>query len=213
VNAICRLVAVLACLTVFALAQPARTPAENHMADNVQRALAHIDAFEKNRDADELREATNILTSTDISLAPSSQERMGLRHAVFHAWLRLLNLLDATLDPAFQPAAKPALGQLPPGEAGLPYASGTKPEDIKDPVLRKKYEESIEKNRQKSAAYGLQVKLRRVNETATPNVERYIRQFYSTASLDQKELHEDISKAIKNPKRAEQLIQAGKPKP
>jgi len=180
----------------------------NSMSTNIERAVTDVSSFEKKGSIEDLRQAVNILEGVDINGKTSLESRIELRRLTLAAWLRLLNAIDGKMDPKFNPSDVPALSLVPPGPAGLQYPSGTKPEDIQDPVLRKQYEEMIEKNRKKSEAYALQTNLRRLNDRATPDATHFLQQFYTTGAADQKECKDAIAHFIKNPRRASELSHA-----
>jgi hypothetical protein len=177
----------------------------DRMEENRIRANKHLDQFERKKSTDDLREAADILEGLTSG---SEGQRKAHRRPLLMAWLRLLNLIDENFDQSFNPADVPAISQVPPGPEGLAYPSGTKPEDIKDPDLRKRYEKMLDENRRKSEAYAFQTGLRRLNDRVTPEVVHFLVRAYTPATPDREEWRGAIAEAIKSPERAAELKEA-----
>jgi hypothetical protein len=207
----------------FALGMPAcsslriaqvslRDGSEWKMKNDLSRVNAHLEEFEKKNNIDDLQEAADILASVSTTFERYFRTEPKERGEILASWLRIINLIDNNLDPAFDPADVPAISVLPPGQAGLQYGSGTKPEDIKDPELKKQFEAALEENRRKSEAYAFQTGMRRLNGSVTPNVISFLRQCYASTQKDRESCEAALMSVIKNPKRAaalrEELLRA-----
>ncbi len=158
------------------------------MAENPAQAVAAITEFEESKEAEALERAANILAGVNIRDAKDLAGRRELRRGALHGWIALLNAIDKYLDPDFDPDDVPALSLEPTQVLGHRYPPGADPEAIADLAARHAYETAIETNSEKAQAYNLQVKLRRLDETATRLVETLARISYLPIPLDQEEL-------------------------
>jgi hypothetical protein len=76
----------------------------------------------------------------------------------------------------------------PPPETGLP--SGVGPEAVKDPVLRKKFEQAIEENRRRAGAYSQKRALEDLDSSVIHRTKRYLIDAFSRSPLRTEELVE-----------------------
>src|SRR5580704_3388176 len=101
------------------LCQPNPKSKENtkSMFVQVEKAAAEIAAFEKNRATEHLQSAMHTLEDVNFSAFDSTQRRKA-RNQLAKTWLSLLSVIDRSLDPAFDPAASPERGVIPPPSGG-----------------------------------------------------------------------------------------------
>jgi hypothetical protein len=194
-----------AALPIAALAQTRSDP----MPDNreyLAEASRQIRRFEAQPEAERLREASIALEKVNLVQEQNPGARAELRAAALAAWLHLLRLLDARLDPNFNREDTPMTAvQPPPTREGVQYPPGADPGLIDDAKARAEYEAAITANRQKAERYRLQVQLGPVAERLSPRAEAFIRASYSTAPADQAELRAAIDAMIQDPRRKARL--------
>jgi len=163
--------------------------------------------FEAELEAERLREASLALERVNLSQEGDPASRARLRANSLSLWLHLIGLLDRFLDPKFNIEDVPGTAvQPPPTSGGVVYPPGADPALIDDPKARADYEKAIAANRAKADRYRLQVHLRRVNERIVSRAEGFIRNAYTSAPDDQKQLRTAIEKAIKDPQRKAGLL-------
>jgi hypothetical protein len=183
-----------------------------HMSETTARAAAQLAEFEQKKEPVCLQTAADLLEGVDLTQEKEAMKRLALRRETLETWLALLALIDKNLDPAFNPQDVPSTSVMPPRVGNVAYPPGVDPKSISDPQARKQYEAAIKKNQQHAEQYRLQTLLRRLDESAMPKVERFIRLSYTTVPGDQRELTETVKKLIQNPQRAEKLTRAAAPK-
>ncbi|MEO8130080.1 MAG: hypothetical protein ABI822_23455 [Bryobacteraceae bacterium] len=182
----------------------AKTMTKNERYLDQARTLAQ--AFESQSEPERLRDASMALANVVLAQESALQTRIHLRADVLRLWLHLLNLMDHSYDPKFNPSDVPdKLVQPPPLSSGEILRPGADPARIADPKARAKYEREIAANRAKNRNYRTQLQLHRLNERLTHQAESFIRDAYSPAPGDEKELSAAISEIIKNPERKTKL--------
>jgi hypothetical protein len=168
----------------------------------LDEAEAHVKEFETEREPERLREAYMALENVSLSEEQDRVARAELRESCLSSWLRLLEVQDRFLDPAFNPKdVPPRLIQPPPTSGGVVYPPGADPTLIDDPVARTKYEDAVAANRAKLENYRLQVHLHRLDERLTPRAEAFIRDAYTSDPRDQAELRTALDQIITHPPR------------
>lgn len=180
------------------------------MTDNqkyLNEAQARVKEFEAELEPERLREAYMALEDVILVQETDPKSRARLRTNALSLWLHLLQLLDRFLDPKFNPEDVPEmLVQPPPTTGDVVYPPGADPALIDDPKARAEYEKAIAANRAKADHYRLQINLRRLDERITPRAEAFIRNFYTPAAIDQKELQTAIDEIIRDPRRKAGLL-------
>lgn len=173
----------------------------------LKEAQEHAREFEDKPEPELLRQAYLALENVLLLEEDEPKTRGQLRTKSLYLWLHLIQLLDRFLDPNFNPEDVPELAiQPPPTSEGVVYPPGADPALIDDPKARAEYKKAIADNEAKTAHYTLQTKLRRMDERITPRAEDFIRNFYTPAPGDQKELKTAIDKTIKGPRRKADLL-------
>ena len=173
----------------------------------LKEAREHAKGFEDNLEPELLKQAYLALENVLVLEEDGPEIRGQLRTDSLYLWLDLIGLLDRFLDPDFNPDDVPERAvQPPPTSEGVVYPPGADPALIDDPNARAEYKKAIADNEAKTSHYGLQTKLRRLDERITPRAEDFIRKFYTPAPRDQKELKTAIDKIIKDPRRKADLL-------
>jgi hypothetical protein len=191
------------------ISEKAMTENERHL--NQTSALAQ--EFETQSEPERLREAAEALANVALAPEHDLKTRIQVRTKCLKLWLHLLELLDRSLDPNFDPSDVPErLVQPPPLPDGEVLRPGADPSRIPDSHARAEYEKAIKANRAKAKRYRMQVQLRPLNDQLTTEAESFIRNAYSPAAPDQKELSAAISE-VKDPMRRAQLSNLLNPAP
>lgn len=183
-----------------------------HMSENTTRAAAQLAEFEQKKEPLCLQAASDLLEGIDLAKEPEAMKRLVLRRETLQLWLALLALIDRNLDPNFNPKDLPSVSVIPPRSGKVAYPPGIDPQAIPDPQVRREYEAMLKQNQQHTVQYRLQTLLRRLDQSVSPKVERFIRMSYTTVPGDQREISDTVEKLIKNPQRAATLTRAGAPK-
>ena len=200
----------LAVLAGCAVPMSAKTMTENERYLKEAQTLAH--EFEEQLEPERLRDAGMTLANVVLADEHDLKTRTQLRAKSLRLWLHLLDLLDRSLDPNFDPSDVPEkLVQPPPSPDGEVLRPGADPARIADPQARGEYEKAIAANRAKNKNYRIQLQLHRLNEQLTAQAETFIRNSYSSAIGDQKELSAAIDEVVKHPARKTQLAKLLKP--
>jgi hypothetical protein len=173
----------------------------------LKEARRQIVEFESHAESEKLTAAYTSLENVVLAQEDDPKKRAQLRADCLSTWLHLLQLLDRSLDPAFDPKDVPEkLVQPPPSPDGSVLRPGANPALIQDPKARAEYEIAIAANRQKAQNYRLQIGLRRLNERLPQRAESFIRISYTALPNDQMELRAAIEKASLDSKRKTQLL-------
>jgi hypothetical protein len=122
---------------------------------------------------------------------------------LFHLWNRLQNGIDRNYD-FNAPENKPVLNVPVPG----PYLPGSRPEDIKEPDIRAKYEEAIRANAVKIKRRNLQIELQHLDKRLPDFVENFLVQMYSIPPHNLEQLREDIKAFNLQSERTERILKA-----
>lgn len=143
------------------------TPAEKKMSQQFDQAMQQLAAFKKTHDVSSLSTAISLADAMPsiVLPAPPAKDKLALWFAIFDA-------MDAEIAPDFNPDDLPELTVAPPLEAGLP--AGVAPSSIKDPAVRKKYEDALAANGLKNQRFSYQYALLQENLRAESDVEKFI---------------------------------------
>jgi len=169
------------------------------------RALAHLQQFLDERDADRLEAVADDLQRVVLNAETDPGRRRELRGETLELWLKLFAAIDANLDPKFDPDDSPMVSAMPPRVGDVQYPPGVDPSVIADPVAREEYEHRIAANRQKARDRSLQFKLRRLDESLQPHLENFVHEAYTTTEADTHELDAAIRSHVPNQHRADRL--------
>lgn len=182
----------------------------NAMPDNqasLRKAHTRIQEFEAKPEAERLREASLALSDVNLLQEQDVRIRSQVREDCLWGWLRLVDLVDRSIDPKFDPKDLPETTvQPPPTSKGVVYPPGADPALIDDPGARAEYEKARNAGRIKAERYRLQTELRRVSERIADLTSAFIRKNYSADNHDQQELKSAIEEIIKLPERKAELL-------
>jgi hypothetical protein len=110
-------------------------------------------------------------------------------------WLRLLGQISRVRNTHFDFKAPENMyyaNVAPPLDPSNPrtfsYEAGTDPRYIKEPDIRKAFEETIQKNHQKALRFGFELRLKRLDEECNESAMRYFNSVYAKTQQDAKEL-------------------------
>lgn len=135
------------------------------------------------------------------------------RRAKLELWLKAIDLIDRTKDPAFNPEDVPQLNVAPP--PGSTISAGASPGAIQDPRLRHEYEQAIKRNAEKAERYNLQDGLRKLDSLWTESIRVYIVGQYNAEPQDVSEIRTLIDEQVSTDPRKEQIrnfiVSRGKP--
>jgi hypothetical protein len=129
------------------------------------------------------------------------QKHRARREELLRLWLRMFRLIDAAVDPSFNPKDMAKLNVLPPVDYPVNQMS-----DIKDPVLRAEYERAVAENERKGKYWIFQTQLRKYGAEFEPDLGDFMRAWFSSMPADQEELEAAIRGTITNPERVERLL-------
>lgn len=137
------------------------------MSQQFDQAMQQLAAFKKTHDVSSLSTAISLADAMPsiVLSAPPAKDKLALWFAIFDA-------MDAEIAPDFNPDDLPELTVAPPLEAGLP--AGVAPASIKDPAVRKKYEDTLAANGLKNQRFSYQYALLQENLRAESDVEKFI---------------------------------------
>ncbi len=165
-----------------------------------------LDAFRKTGELTELRNAANLIERIEITAVDEFDDRKAARTAKLSLWLKLLDTIDSAKDPKFDPADMPAARiTVPPGTPMKPGVPVVSPEGIADPEARRKYDEAVKANAEKTKRYRSQKELRQLDSELTPRADAYIASAHLKSMQSLKEMNEAIAAHIHNQERAAHL--------
>ncbi len=121
-------------------------------------------------------------------------------------FLRLLQRIDAGIDPNFDFTAPPPINDAPP--FGVPGWNEMTPGNIKNPEHRAKYEAVKKQNSERRRKFKEQSQLRRVNERFSLDAEKYLIEAYSHAPFDLRQLERLLNNYTINEERKERILAA-----
>ncbi len=172
------------------------------MTDITDRVTKLLKTFEGDKDPHALEQAAELVVARQVDKALEPRER---REHLTRLWFSVLNHLDRHRDPNFNYDDVPELSVAPPLGPGMPSISGMDPQSVTDPVLRRDYEEAIERNRQKAERYRFQKQLQKVDRRFSRQLEAYLRSAYSQSPADVQELSHSIENQVESAKRKNEL--------
>lgn len=182
------------------------------MTDNEKRLLeasARIEAFDKEKEPERLREAVLELEDLNLRRVHDARFRHKLRLDSLKLWLTIIRRIDSYLDSSFDPEKVPQMLVMPPQtKSGIQYPPGASPAVVDDPQAREDYEKAVKANREKQENYLLQSQLLDLNDMISPRVHAFIRNAFTTSALDNNELKGSIDTIIENSVRKESLYQS-----
>jgi hypothetical protein len=136
----------------------------------------------------------------------SDEEWATTRRRGTERWLHAWHRLDNAIDPTWDPNDLPMLNVAPP--EGVSGFAGMPPELIKDADLRAKYEEAIERNKEKIRMRNEQLKLRSIKRQYFQIVKKYLTETYSIPPHDEDAAVALIKSQVKDPKTRAEFLEA-----
>lgn len=124
---------------------------------------------------------------------------------LLHFWNRFQKSIDSNFD--FNDLKNRPIGNVPVPAPN--YMPGIKPENVKEPEIRAKYEEAIEANKQKAFKYNEQVVLHRIDKQLNEFIEKFLINLYSEPPFDIVKINNLIkSLKIEDLERKERILKA-----
>jgi hypothetical protein len=175
--------------------------------ENAKKQVSqHLDKFRKTGELTELRNASNLIDGIEVHTAPSFEDRQTGRTAKLELWLTLLDTIDAAKDPKFDPADVPAARVTVPDDMtmkpGIPVRTA---EGIADPAARRKYDEAVKANSDKTRRYRFQKEIRQLDAELTSWADAGIANTNLRSPQSLKEMDQAIAAHIHNQTRAAHL--------
>ncbi|MDI6810043.1 MAG: hypothetical protein QME66_13945, partial [Candidatus Eisenbacteria bacterium] len=138
-----------------------KNESEKTMKEKYEAVGGRLDAFQGTNDPSCIAQI-----GIEIDSLPLPQKKdpewNSWREAKLALWLKALDKIYKTEDPTFDPEDVPHENVAPP--PGTVVSAGASPDAIKDPELRKQYEQAIKANAEKAERYRLQKKLREIDK-------------------------------------------------
>jgi len=145
---------------------------EKNMSQQYDKAIQQLEIFRTTHDVEALSSAISLASAMPSLISPlplpgqpQVKDKLSLLFAIFGA-------LDVEIAPDFDPNEVPELTVEPPPESGLP--AGVAPASIKDPKVRKVYEDSLAANSLKNQRYRYQYALTQEDLRAEAEIESII---------------------------------------
>ncbi len=176
------------------------------MEEISKQVAERLDAFHRTSELMELRRAGNLVDSIDIRGAGSFDGRGAARGLKLSLWLKVLDAIDSAKDLNFDPSDEPAARVLvPPGTRMKPDFPVEAPEGIADPEDRRKYDEAVKANAEKTDHYRFQKELRQLDAELTGRADAYIKSQHLRSPQGLKEMNEAIAAHVRDQSRAAHL--------
>lgn len=152
----------------------------------LQSNIISIDmkTFEEQEDILVLSKVVNTLKTLDSYEKPETNEWVTVRNSLAELWIRIIRMIDAKIDYEFNIDDVPEMNIVAPGA----YPSGISPTYIKEPELRKQYEQAIATNKRKADKYLFQIELRKIKREIFKKAAESLVALYSEPPEDIAEL-------------------------
>ena len=171
-----------------------------------KQVAGRLDAFHRAGELTELRNAADRIDMIEVLGAGSFEDRQAARTAKLSLWLKLLDTMDSAKDPKFDPEDVPAARVvLPEGTRMKPDFPIEAPEGIADPEDRRKYDEAVKANAEKTTRYRFQKELRQLDTELTSRADAYIDDAHLRSRQSLKEMNAAIAAHVHNRDRAAHL--------
>ncbi len=148
------------------------TLVEKNMSQQYDQAMQQLGIFKATRDVTALSSVISLASAMPNAVSQVPQAGQSLAKDKLSLWFAIFNALDAEIAIDFNPDEVPELTVEPPPESGLP--AGVSPASIKDPTVRKAYENALTANGLKNQRYRYQYALSQENLRAESEVEKFI---------------------------------------
>lgn len=152
------------------------------LAEDVKLEITALEnklaSFEKSPSSEGLAEAWT--EASRVPEKPNAENWKDLRRKKFQGVLMVIEAVQAQIDPKFDENDAPTLNVRIPGGG---YDAGTKPENIKDPAIRKRYEDAIAQNQKKMQRYNFQLGLRASRDKYIDYLRDFIKRRYNQSEF------------------------------
>lgn len=176
------------------------------MDDLEKQVGERIAEFRKKKDLDELRRAAAAIDNVDVHALPDAAQRQAARKSALSAWLVVLDAMDTETDPRFNPSDVPAMRVTVPADARRdPGAPLTSPATVTDPEVRRKYDQAVTKNSDKTRRYVFQKELAQLNKQLTKRAESFIGSAFLKSPESAKVMDEAVREHVHSAGRAASL--------
>jgi len=180
------------------------------MAEIPTSISEQLKLFETTGSLSAIENALHEADAITLTTADDEIDRKRLRSAKLSSWLAILNDVDRSEDAKFDPKDVPAATVAPPPSGRVVLDSGIDPASIKDPGVRRRYEEAIAANSVKAERYKFQSTLRTIDERVLSRIDRYIKAEYrvtgpESSPDDQREVGEAVASLVASASRKVQL--------
>ncbi|WP_152099898.1 hypothetical protein [Lacipirellula parvula] len=119
-------------------------------------------------------------------------------------WLRLIDAVNQSIDPEWDPKDSPELNVMPPPDSQS--FSGVDPSAIEDPKLRKQYEEAILANSEKAERHILQRELQKSGEVLRSKISKYASANFTDIAGEREGIKRSVEEEIKDATLRKQLM-------
>lgn len=175
------------------------------MNDAKRQVPERIRQFQETKKLDPLRQAADLLDGIDVHNLTKFEERQSGRKTKLALWLAVLDSIDSATDGKWDAADVPAMRIVPPPGAADPGALVASADTITDPVQKRKYEDAVARNAEKTQRYVFQKELRQLNNMLTQRAETYIRSAFLKSPESAKMVDEAVRKQVHNSQRAKEI--------
>lgn len=172
--------------------------------DSIEERMSQkFAAFEQQQDPALLYE---ILDSLEAAESEMSAEDPAARNLALARRLHFFAMLDRNIDPLWDPNDVPVRGVPPPASHGVIYGSGeVDPATIPDPEVRKQYVQALQASKDAYQRYGVQLRLRRIDERAMSFVARFLTDRSPNRQRDNRQFEELLAASPLSATRRERL--------
>jgi len=176
-------------------ATPAPVREKDNPASPYDSLFKQIDTLPMNsQDLDSLRELGRQIERLAPNIMGDLADWRRARGARLRLHLVLLHTVAKMMDLAFDPKDVPSMNVAPPPGASI--SAGADPSEIKDPKMRREYEEAIAKNAAKAQYYRMQHELRKFDKVWFAKTVTFISNNYSGNAKDAAEIGTAVDELV-----------------
>ena len=183
--------AILNLVTWRVFAQSTVVSSEKDIKLMEEQVNERLKFFVKLKDVEEMEQANETIKTLWTGQKDGVKNWKDLRAAQAKLWLRLINHADQRIDPKFDINDDPVWNVSLPEGVPIPeegFIAGQDPGAIKDPEIRRQYEEAIKKNEQENDRRRFQHGLRRMKEELLRTLKIHIENFYGKTVEELREI-------------------------
>jgi hypothetical protein len=175
------------------------------ISSQIDQAIGQLTEFNNNKSIDQLE---NAKMTMERIVYPDTTAQMPARQQLARMWLKLLATIDQNINTNFDVKDiknYPTLTVIPPPSGGMRLQSGADPEAIKNPAAHAEYIAALKQNQETAEKMNYQLGLRRIDQTASLDVERFFKTIYTTSVADQKELDDILNQSALSVSRKQKI--------